>query len=309
MPLPASTQWEIVEKTAALMNSAFEELIRQAAQGELVHNDDTTMKILSAGTAEASSSEACAEQQPGTARSQRTGTFTSGIVSMREGRAIALFFTGHKHAGENLATVLAQRAAGLSPPIQMADALSRNFVEPLKTIVANCVAHSRRKFVEVAPHFPEQCRFVLETLAQEYKNDALCKEQRLLAEERLRLHQTYSGPLMTTLANWLAEQFARHLVEPNCGLGQAITYMRKHWQALTLFLRQAGAPLDNNVCERALKKAIVQRKNALFYNTQNGAHVGDIFMSLIHTCALVGANAFDYLTALQEHSRELAANA
>ena len=82
--------------------------------------------------------------------------------------------------------------------------------------------------------------------------------------------------------------------------------MLKHWAKLTLFLRQAGAPLDNNVCERALKKAILHRKNALFYKTQNGAHVGDLFMSLIHTCQFCDANPFDYLTALQQHGELVA---
>ena len=60
--------------------------------------------------------------------------------------------------------------------------------------------------------------------------------------------------------------------------------MLNHWARLTLFLRVAGAPLDNNVCERALKMAILHRKNSLFYKTLNGAQVGDLFMSLIHTC-------------------------
>ena len=299
LPLPASTQWEIAEQTAALIKPAFEELIRQAAQGEVVYNDDTTMKIL-AHRAEPSSSEAA--ELPEAERSARTGIFTSGIVSTRTGRTIALFFTGRQHAGENLAQVLAHRAEGLSPPIQMSDALSRNFTGPLKTIVANCLAHARRKYVEVAPHFPEQCRFVLETLAQVYQNDACCREQRVSPEERLRFHQTESGPLMKTLENWLAEQFAQRKVEPNSGLGQAITYMRKHWPQLTLFLRKAGAPLDNNVCEQALKRAILHRKNALFYKTERGARVGDAFMSLIHSCGLVDANPFDYLTALQKHS-------
>jgi len=303
IPLPASTQWEIAAKTAALVKPAFEELIRQAAQGEVVHNDDTTMTILALGGG-SSSNEASAEQ-PVTARSQRTGIFTSGIVSTREGRTVALFFTGRKHAGENLACVLAHRAAALGPPIQMCDALSRNLTGPLKTIVAHCTAHARRKYVDVAPHFPEECQFVLETLAQVYQNDALCREQRNSPEERLRFHQTHSGPLMKTLENWLAEQFALRLAEPNSGLGQAITYMNKHWQELTLFLRKAGAPLDNNVCEQALKKAILHRKNALFYKTPKGAQVGDTFMSLIHTCGLVGANPFDYLTTLQQHSEEL----
>lgn len=67
-----------------------------------------------------------------------------------------------------------------------------------------------------------------------------------------------------------------------------------------------GAPLDNNICERALKKAILHRKNALFFKTENGAHVGDIFMSLICTCELCGANPFDYLTKLERHADELA---
>ena len=91
-------------------------------------------------------------------------------------------------------------------------------------------------------------------------------------------------------------------------LGEAITYMLKHWEKFTLFLRQAGAPLDNNICERALKKAILHRKNSLFYKTLNGAHVGDLYMSLIYTCELCKVNAFDYLTELLRHADQLAAN-
>jgi transposase len=77
--------------------------------------------------------------------------------------------------------------------------------------------------------------------------------------------------------------------------------MLRHWEPLTLFLRQAGAPLDNNVCERALKMAILHRKNSLSYKTLNRARTGDLFMSLIHTCRLNGANPFDYLLAIARH--------
>jgi hypothetical protein len=84
--------------------------------------------------------------------------------------------------------------------------------------------------------------------------------------------------------------------------------MRKHWEKLTLFLRQAGAPLDNNLCERALKKAILHRKNSLFYKTRKGARVGDLFMSLVHTAELCGTNPFDYLTELQRHAADLQQN-
>jgi transposase len=64
----------------------------------------------------------------------------------------------------------------------------------------------------------------------------------------------------------------------------------------------------NNICERALKKAILHRKNALFYKTPNGARVGDVFMSLIYTCQLNEANPFDYLTELQQHADQVAAH-
>jgi len=110
---------------------------------------------------------------------------------------------------------------------------------------------------------------------------------------------------MQQLHQWMEAQFVEHKTEPNSGLGKAISYLQRHWTKLTLFLRQAGAPLDNNIAERALKKAILHRKNALFYKTMNGARVGDLFMSLIHTCELNKVNPFDYLTELLRHPAEL----
>lgn len=247
-------------------------------------------------------------QEPTNGDPERTGVFTSGIVSTKEGRKIALFFTGRKHAGENLADVLRRRASELEAPIQMCDALSRNLPQELKVIVANCIAHSRRKFVEVVENFPQECRYVLETLAKVYKLDATTAERKLSAEERLRFHQAQSGPLMEKLHDWMADEIEAKKVEPNGGLGEAILYALKHWKKLTRFLEVPGAPLDNNVVERALKKAIIHRNNSLFFKTENGAHVGDIFMSLIYTCQLAGEDPFDYLTELQRHSKELAAN-
>ena len=309
IPLPASTQWDMVHATARRLAPVYEELIRQAAQGEVLHNDDTTMKIL-ALMGKRARAKALAEEAPEHApdASARRGIFTSGIVSTSAGCRIALFFTGHRHAGENLAKVLAHRTETLGPPIQMCDALSRNWPKELKTILGHCLAHGRRQFVDVVEHFPEKCRYVLETLAEVYKNDEVARERNLSPQDRLQFHQAKSSPLMEELKAWLIRQFEDRLVEPNSGLGEAISYMLKHWEKLTLFLRKPGAPLDNNVCERALKKAILHRKNALFYKTENGAHVGDLFMSLIHTCQLGGVDSFDYLTALQRHAGELASD-
>jgi transposase len=292
IPLPASTQWELVERAARSLWPVLKELIRHAAQGSVMHNDDTGMRIL----------KLVRDLEGG-----RTGTFTSGIVSIWREWKIALYFTGWKHAGENLADVLKWRAAELEAPIQMCDALSRNTpkLAGVEVLLANCLAHGRRQVVDVAANFPEECRYVLETLGKLYVIDAETRQRQLSPETRLLFHQEHSAPLMDEMRRWMEAQFAEHKTEPNSGLGKAILYLQRHWTKLTLFLRKPGAPLDNNIAERMLKKAILHRKNALFYKTMNGARVGDLFMSLIHTCELNEVNPFDYMTELLQHTAEL----
>ena len=301
IPLAASTQWDIVHAAAALLTPAYEELIRQAAQGEVLHNDDTTVRILELmGERFRKNPPTEDDRDP-----DRTGLFTSGVVATSAGRRIALFFSGRQHAGENLSDVLRQRAKELESPVQMCDGLARNLPQELDTILANCLAHGRRNFVELHDRFPEECRHVIEAFRVIYHNDKVARDSEMSAQERLALHQAQSQPIMDDLQAWLRRQINDKRVEPNSALGEAINYLLKRWEPLTLFLRKAGAPLDNNLCERALKKAILHRKNSMFYKTRNGARVGDMFMSLIHTCELNGVNAFDYLNQLQLHTAEV----
>jgi hypothetical protein len=201
----------------------FNELIRQAAQGQVIHNDDTSMRIL------------CFLRE---ISDLRTGLFTSGIVSFFGGHRVVMFFTGRQHAGENLADLLRWREAELAPPIQMCDALSRNAPKPSPVILANCLAHGRRHFVDVAQNFPDECRHVLETLGEVFHTDTVARQQELTPEGRLALHRQRSAPLMEQLRLWCNQQFDERRVEPNSGLGKAIRYMLNHWQALTLFLRE-----------------------------------------------------------------------
>lgn len=294
VPLPASTQWEIVEQVGQKIDPVYRQLVRDAAQGEILYNDDTIAKILSRINA------------PDDKRDGRKGIFTSGILSVEGPLKIALFFTGHNHAGENLAGVLEKRNAALGPPIQMCDGLSRNIPKEFKTIISNCIVHARRKFVDINESFPKECEFVLKTLEKVYANDAYTKEMGMSPEERLKYHQQNSTTYMEDLKVWLAAQLDEKNIEPNSTLGSAISYTLKHYKAMTLFLRQPKAPLDNNLCEQILKKAILHRKNSLFYKTEYGAYVGDLFMSLIFTCSLCRVNPFDYLKALQENAALIA---
>jgi len=298
VPLPASTQWELIEEATPSFQPAYDKLLDLAAAGQIIHNDDTGMRVQSLRQ----------EIDRATEKDVRKGIFTTGIVAQASGHTIALFFTGRHHAGENLDLLLQRRPLGLDAPIQMCDALSRNPSQAVKTLLSHCLVHGRRAFVEIADRFPAECRQVLESLGKVYLHEDQSQERGLTPEQRLRFHQEHSGPVMNALQLWMQEQFELKKVEPNSGLGEAMGYLLKHWEPLTLFLRQPGAPLDNNICERALKMAILHRKNSLGYKTQRGAQVGDLFMSLIHTCRLAAVNVFDYLTALQKNAPRVREN-
>ncbi len=299
IPLPATTQWDVVAQAAPSLVPVVEELARQAAQGTVLYNDDTPARILKFTAA------ARAEALPPGAKAGRTGVFTSGVVAETLNGPIVLFKTGPGHAGEHLAAVLDQRTAA-DPPIQMSDALARNTPGAHPTQAAACLPHGRRQFVEVHAAFPAEVAFVLETLREVFHTDQQARQAGLSPPARLFLHQHQSAPRMQALQDWMVTPFDEHRVEPNSGLGQAITYMQNHWDKLTLFLRVPGAPLSNNICERALKKAILHRKNSLFFRTLNGAQVGDLFMSLIHTAELHQVESFDYLVTLLRHAAAVA---
>lgn len=297
IPLPASTQWELVrDAIPGGIQAAYDHLLELGAQGELFHKDDTSMCVLEL-EGKKKRQEPLREDAP-----QRRGVYTTSVLSRDDGRpTIALFFTGPYHAGENLRAVLAKRQLELPRPIQMCDALSSNMPDELHTIIANCLAHGRRKFVEVIDYFESEVKYVIQCLKTVYKTDADARKQQLSPDQRRQLHQKQSQPVMDELHDWLKQQFDEKKVEPNSSLGGAISYMLNHWDKLTLFLRVPGAPLDNNLCEQALKMAIRHRKNSLFYKTMRGAEVGDLYMSLIHTCYFCDADPFDYLTQLQRN--------
>lgn len=289
VPLPESVQFERCEAVADAALPVFLYLQRMAADGEVIYSDDTRVRILS-----------CLKENEELEEEERRATNTTGMVVEVGGRKIALYTNGRRHAGENLDELLRKRSAELESPVQMSDALAANWSGEEETIEAKCLAHGRRKFVEIEENFPRECAVVLEAIERVYEVEA--DTAGMSAVERLAAHQARSGPVMAELREWIEEQFAEHKVEPNSALGQAMRYVLKHWEGLTRFLSVANAPLDNNVAERALKRAVLLRKNSLFYKNEHGALIGAILLSLIETCRLNGVSAWNYLLALMRNA-------
>jgi len=158
-----------------------------------------------------------------------------------------------------------------------------NVPKDFKPLFSNCLTHRRRNFVDVVESFPAEVEHVLGSLKVVYRADAVALERGMSEEEGLELHKEESGPVMEKLEKWLEAEIEERRVEPNSGLGKAIAYMLSRWEKLTLVLRVAGALIDNTIVERALKRAIVHRKNSL------GTRIGIRAKSRIHESATLSS--------------------
>ncbi len=287
IPLPAGTQWGLVEDAADAVLPVYLELCRQVARAELLFIDDTWSLVLQAGKKQ----------------------FTTGVVARVEDHWVTLYLTGADAAGKKvLELLMAARPAPLPPPLQMSDALSSNYPDPLRVIVVLCWVHARRQFFEIKDFYPQECAPVLEAIGLLYKHEAEVQRLSLDDTARLAYHQQHSQPALERMKQWLIDQQEQRLIEPNSPLGKAVEYVKTHWYGLMGFCRYPGAPLDNNPVERILKLPILLRKNAYFFKTSHGAAVGSLLMSMIKTATQAGANPFSYLQALIEHRHELRRN-
>ncbi|HET9645290.1 MAG TPA: transposase [Burkholderiaceae bacterium] len=130
VPLPDATQWDIVRHAVAAPKLVYEELVRQAAQAPLLHNDDTTARVLSLMKAR--------RQAEAAGKATAKAINTTGIVAqLSQQHQVVLFITGHAHAGQNLKEVLAQRSRELAAPMQMCDALPANMAGEFTTVLCH----------------------------------------------------------------------------------------------------------------------------------------------------------------------------
>lgn len=286
VPLPDATQYDLMNSFyKRVILPVFTTLEKTSSEGDGFYFDDTTARVL----------ELMQDQKI---------THATAIVSLYESHPVYLFYTNNQVAGRQMNALLRARESEKSF-FTMSDASPSNFSEGVseslisRWILCLCLAHGRRKFFDLIGDTDEDSQFVVSQISEVYHNERSSRALNHTDEERLAYHQKYSQPIMDALRIWLNNLFLYKKVEPNSELGKAITYVLKRWYWLTQFLRVLGAPLDNNLCERAIKILIRYRKSSLFYKTLYGASIGDAMMSVIHTAAQSSVNVFDYLNALQ----------
>ena len=290
----------------------------------IIQADDTTVKCLSIIAKSKQQGPKKKRKGKNLPHEERLTVYKTALIGLDLNHKIVAvtYQTSGKHMSEKLVTLLTKRDPASKEYILMADMAAvcesalKNTDKSGKTSYyrAGCNAHALRRFKEACKYDP---RFeeLLKLYQEIYEIDCLIREANLDPQERLSLHQQMSKlrfeKMTTVCQNLLNHPDAKQRVEPNSKPGEALRYFLNHQKALSAFLDYVGAPLDNNLAERVLKKPIIHRKNSYFYKNFKGAEDLDILYSIAQTCALLGVNFAQYLdylhklgaAELQEHSQ------
>jgi transposase len=306
LPISDAEMWEWTESVALVLFPIHQTLLKIAAKGQVLHNDDTTGKILELmeeNRLVELAKKSADEQERKDSEKHRKGIFTTVLLSKVGDQQVVLYITGRKNAGENMDTLLDLRPKDLKIPIQACDASAQNSAERHKTEMAKCFNHARHNFCELVEVWPNEALAIVEMCNAVFMNDRETKK--MDPEERLKYHQKHSTLIMNNLKIYCNSLIDEKKVEPNSSFGKAIKYVNNHWEGLTLILRDGEAPLSNNDCERAIKSSVLIRKNSYFYKTCWGAFIGDTLLSIIRTCDLNGINPYEYLMAVQANYEDI----
>ena len=298
IPLPASTQWDLMVANELMLKSVYKALSEDAANGVALCYDDTSVKIMSEIKA--------AKLAKKGDKSQHT-CFTTGLVSLHEDHRTYLYITDNRTAGKCIAEIMTLRNADLDPPIMMCDALSANIPQGISEdlyILCFCLVHARRQFYELPNGYDDLSDKVIGLIGTIYDHEAHTKG--FNSQKRLAYHQEKSTPVMEELKRYLEEQKSEF--EPNSVAGKAIDYILNRWTELSQFLRQPHAPLDTNIVERALKLVIQVRKSSMFYKSLSSAAFASYVQSALYSAAQNEMNPCEYMCALIDNEKAVIQN-
>lgn len=296
IPLPASTQSELISEQRDVLKALYDAFCFDAAQAKGFSIDDTSAKVLEQ------------IQKSKKDKKETKACFTTGIVSVHDDHLSYIYMTDKDTAGKSLAPFFDLRNEALDIPYVMSDALSANIPNNTSKslyILCYCLTHARRQFYDLPDGYDDLSDRVIDLIGKIYDNEAHAKT--LSAEARLTYHQEHSQPIMAELKQFLEAQALEF--EPNSIAGKAINYMLKRWTELSQFYRYLNVPMDTNIVERALKLIIQTRKSSLFYKTLKSAELASYIQTALYSAAQNNINPYEYMTAILTHKTKVIASA
>ena len=152
-----------------------------------------------------------------------------------------------------------------------------------------CWSHARRKFFDIKENYPADCEEILALMDELFRLEHLAKT----FDELKRIRETESKDVIDKIRNWAFEVKSKHLAESY--FTKAVSYLLKHWEGLTLLLKDVKLPLTNNDVERVLRYSVLGRKNFHGSKTINGADVAATLYTVIESCKKSELNPVEYM--------------
>jgi transposase len=141
-----------------------------------------------------------------------------------------------------------------------------------------CVAHARRKVFDGRGGYPLEGSLLLGKFQQLYDIEGRAKN--FSSEERLAVRQAEAVPVWEAIGQWLSSDAASRIL-PKSKLGEALGYLRNHWDPLRLYLTDGLMPIDNNDVEQLMKQVAIGRKNWLFVGSVAAGERAADFLTLV----------------------------
>jgi hypothetical protein len=306
-----SGMWDSVKGGYGRLMPLWNEFKKEVANSDNLASDDGSSRVVSLQM-DIKSEQKEAIKNKKNPDKVRSGINTTCVIAGTDHGNLILFLTGRHHCGESLGSLLQEHRVTLNSFNFMSDAASthtqliNDYLEVIKT--ANCLQHARDRFKQENKNFPIEAGIILGYISEVFAIERGVKQANVSNKIRLQVHKSLSLPIMNDLKQYAQSLIDQKIVEPNSNMGKYINYLKNHWSKLTAFTRIEGALIDNNACERAVK--IIKRylKNSLSYQSEEGAKVGDLFMSFGVTCKAFGISPIEYFTECMRFHEKLAEN-
>jgi len=308
IPLPDANQWEVVSEGDDFLLPLYRALERHAIEKATSFRIDDTGSMVIALQRQIDDELAALVSLGESTRDVRTGINATALYWETPSGPIILFYTGRHHAGEIVDQVLRKRLASSPKLVKCTDGASKNFDHQHadKLVESTCNAHALLKFRDIKDKYPAEYAEAGSIYQQVFDNDDKAKALGLSPVDRMLFHQQHSKPLMEALKKMCEEKITSKSVEPNSRLWEPLTFVVNQWQRLTQFYKAPGVPLDSNLVEQALIIPVRYLAGSFNYHTEDGALVGDRFMSLIATARAQDVEPVAYLAECLRCHEDLA---
>jgi len=160
-------------------------------------------------------------------------------------------------------------------------------------LLVYCMAHARRKFVDALKYDEQKATYVLERMQLLYALEKQMREEGLDWEEKTKLRQEESVPVLLELKEWMSQQLP--LIIPKSPLGQAIAYSLSRWEGLSAYALHGQIEIDNNLAENVIRPLAIGRKAFLFAGSHQAAEMTAAMYSFMATCKKNGVDEQEWL--------------